>query len=160
MFNATYRTLCRIRYIEQHAADNVDKILVGNKCDMISEKVFYIFSKWGRKRISFSAYQPIQKIAPTRRFTTKRAPTQPRFIPHVLVSLYSFKVVETARGQALADEYSIKFFETSAKSSINVVEAFTSIVQDIKKRLMDNPNAAPSKGIHVEPAANTNKKCC
>lgn len=29
----------RIRNIEQHAADNVDKILVGNKCDMISEKV-------------------------------------------------------------------------------------------------------------------------
>jgi len=28
-----------IRNIEQHAADNVDKILVGNKCDMISEKV-------------------------------------------------------------------------------------------------------------------------
>ncbi len=33
----------RIRNIEQHAADNVDKILVGNKCDMISEKVTYYF---------------------------------------------------------------------------------------------------------------------
>jgi len=49
------------------------------------------------------------------------------------------KLVETARGQALADEYGIKFFETSAKSNINVVEAFTSIAADIKKRLMDNP---------------------
>ena len=78
-----------IRNIEQHAADNVDKILVGNKCDMTSEKL-----------------------------------------------------VETARGQALADEYGIKFFETSAKSNINVVEAFTSIAADIKKRLMDNPSAA------------------
>jgi len=75
-----------IRNIEQHAADNVDKILVGNKCDMISEKL-----------------------------------------------------VETARGQALADEYGIKFFETSAKSNINVVESFTAIAADIKKRLMDNP---------------------
>jgi len=28
-----------IRNIEQHAADNVDKILVGNKCDMVSDKV-------------------------------------------------------------------------------------------------------------------------
>jgi len=79
-----------IRNIEQHAADNVDKILVGNKCDMISEKL-----------------------------------------------------VETSRGQALADEYGIKFFETSAKSNINVVEAFTSIAADIKKRLMDNPTTAP-----------------
>jgi Ras-related protein Rab-8A len=72
-----------IRNIEQHAADNVDKVLIGNKCDMISDKV-----------------------------------------------------VETARGQALADEYGIKFFETSAKSNINVVEAFTAIAADIKKRLM------------------------
>lgn len=77
-----------IRNIEQHAADNVDKILVGNKCDMMSEKL-----------------------------------------------------VETARGQALADEYGIKFFETSAKSNINVVEGFTAIATDIKKRLMDNPTA-------------------
>ena len=53
----------------------------------------------------------------------------------------SEKLVETARGQALADEYGIKFFETSAKSNINVVEAFTSIAADIKKRLMDNPGA-------------------
>jgi len=88
-----------IRNIEQHAADNVDKILVGNKCDMIGEKV-----------------------------------------------------VETARGQALADEYSIKFFETSAKSNTNVVEAFTSIATDIKKRLMDNPNAQPTPGgIKIDP---------
>lgn len=82
-----------IRNIEQHAADNVDKILIGNKCDMMSEKV-----------------------------------------------------VETSRGQALADEYGIKFFETSAKSNINVVEAFTAIATDIKKRLMDNPNPTPAGG--------------
>jgi len=101
-----------IRNIEQHAADNVDKILVGNKCDMISEKV-----------------------------------------------------VETTRGQALADEYSIKFFETSAKSDINVVEAFTSIAQDIKRRLMDNPQSTPQTGgIRIDPNnANGGRgggKCC
>lgn len=28
-----------IRNIEQHAADNVDKILIGNKCDMTNEKL-------------------------------------------------------------------------------------------------------------------------
>jgi Ras-related protein Rab-8A len=75
-----------IRNIEQHAADNVDKILVGNKCDIVTEKV-----------------------------------------------------VETKRGEELAEEYGINFFETSAKSNINVVESFTSIAQDIKTRLMDNP---------------------
>jgi Ras-related protein Rab-8A len=55
--------------------------------------------------------------------------------------MISEKLVETARGQALADEYAIKFFETSAKSNINVVESFTAIASDIKKRLMDNPGS-------------------
>jgi len=104
-----------IRNIEQHAADNVDKILVGNKCDMVSEKL-----------------------------------------------------VENARGQALADEYGIKFFETSAKSNINVVEAFTSIASDIKKRLMDNPNNAAksdaTKNVQIKPSDSSTKKpdggCC
>jgi Ras-related protein Rab-8A len=101
-----------IRNIEQHAADNVDKILIGNKCDMVQGKV-----------------------------------------------------VETAKGQSLADEYGIKFFETSAKNNINVVEAFTAIAKDIKKRLMDNPNAGAQQqqqGVRVD-ASNTQKKngkCC
>ena len=77
--------------------------------------------------------------------------------------MISDKVVETARGQALADEYSIKFFETSAKSNINVVEGFTAIAQDIKRRLMDNPNAAAttSNGIKIDPSnSGGKKKCC
>ena len=45
--------------------------------------------------------------------------------------------VETAKGQALADEYGIKFYETSAKSAQNVEEAFFTIARDIKKRLID-----------------------
>mmetsp|Transcript_38804 Transcript_38804/g.122296 ORF Transcript_38804/g.122296 Transcript_38804/m.122296 type:complete len:227 (-) Transcript_38804:135-815(-) len=61
-----------MRQIQQHASDNVNKILIGNKCDMLDKKV-----------------------------------------------------IETARGQALADEFGIKFFETSAKNNINVEKAFT-----------------------------------
>jgi Ras-related protein Rab-8A len=98
-----------IRNIEQHAADNVDKILVGNKCDMESDKV-----------------------------------------------------VETTRGQALADEYGIKFFETSAKNNVNVVESFTAIAKDIKKRLMDSGTGPTGQGgIKID--ANTTggkSKCC
>uniref|UniRef100_A0A2N9IN26 Uncharacterized protein n=1 Tax=Fagus sylvatica TaxID=28930 RepID=A0A2N9IN26_FAGSY len=74
-----------IRNIEQHASDNVNKILVGNKADMDESK----------------------------------------------------RAVPTSKGQALADEYGIKFFETSAKTNLNVEEVFFSIARDIKRRLVE-----------------------
>ncbi|KAG8098774.1 hypothetical protein GUJ93_ZPchr0013g36540 [Zizania palustris] len=74
-----------IRNIEQHASDNVNKILVGNKADMDESK----------------------------------------------------RAVPTSKGQALADEYGIKFFETSAKTNLNVEQVFFSIARDIKQRLSE-----------------------
>jgi hypothetical protein len=53
------------------------------------------------------------------------------------------QAVATERGQDLAKEYGIPFFETSAKNNINVTEAFTTIASAIKKRLMDNPGPTP-----------------
>mmetsp|Transcript_2473 Transcript_2473/g.7888 ORF Transcript_2473/g.7888 Transcript_2473/m.7888 type:complete len:219 (-) Transcript_2473:126-782(-) len=81
-----------IRNIEQHATENVNKMLVGNKCDMADKRV-----------------------------------------------------VEPERGQALADEFNIKFMETSAKSSINVEEAFVMLATEIKKRLIDSQEAADAR---------------
>ncbi|WVZ62523.1 hypothetical protein U9M48_012262 [Paspalum notatum var. saurae] len=74
-----------IRNIEQHASDNVNKILIGNKADMDESK----------------------------------------------------RAVPTSKGQALADEYGIKFFETSAKTNLNVEQVFFSIARDIKQRLAE-----------------------
>ncbi|KAM9956351.1 hypothetical protein ACTFIR_003064 [Dictyostelium discoideum] len=95
-----------IRNIEQHATDSVNKMLIGNKCDMAEKKV-----------------------------------------------------VDSSRGKSLADEYGIKFLETSAKNSINVEEAFISLAKDIKKRMIDTPNEQPQV---VQPGtnlgANNNKK--
>lgn len=39
------------------------------------------------------------------------------------------KVVATAQGQQLADEYNVKFLETSAKSNIGVEEAFFTLAR-------------------------------
>lgn len=93
-----------IRNIEQHATESVNKILIGNKCDMVEKKV-----------------------------------------------------VDSARGKALADEYGIKFLETSAKNSINVEEAFITLAKDIKKRLIDNQDTTGGKtpALQINTTANT-----
>mmetsp|Transcript_14373 Transcript_14373/g.29120 ORF Transcript_14373/g.29120 Transcript_14373/m.29120 type:complete len:205 (+) Transcript_14373:65-679(+) len=59
------------------------------------------------------------------------------------------RCVSAERGQALADQFSIRFFETSAKNSINIEEAFYAIARDIKCRLMDGA-AASSSGEGVK----------
>ncbi|KAJ0547398.1 putative small GTP-binding protein [Helianthus anomalus] len=86
-----------IRNIEQHASDNVNKILVGNKADMDESK----------------------------------------------------RAVPTAKGQALADEYGIKFFETSAKTNLNVEQVFFSIATDIKQRLAETDTKAEPSTIKI-----------
>jgi len=103
-----------LRNIEQHASENVNKILIGNKCDLLDKKV-----------------------------------------------------IDSARGKALADEIGIKFMETSAKNSINVEEAFISLARDIKARLIDssveNPGVPSDPGLRINnPTGNQPKKkgCC
>lgn len=87
-----------IRNIEQHAADNVNKILVGNKADMDESK----------------------------------------------------RAVPTARGQALADEYGIKFFETSARTNLNVEQVFFAIGRDIKQRLVESESRVQPNTIQLD----------
>ncbi|XP_031565736.1 ras-related protein Rab-8A-like [Actinia tenebrosa] len=71
-----------IRNIEEHASQDVEKMVLGNKCDMDD-----------RRQVS------------------------------------------KERGEQLAVEYGIKFMETSAKSSINVEEAFFTLARDIKVKM-------------------------
>uniref|UniRef100_UPI00358E5B83 ras-related protein Rab-8B-like n=1 Tax=Myxine glutinosa TaxID=7769 RepID=UPI00358E5B83 len=68
--------------IEQHASSDVEKMILGNKCDM----------------------------------NNKRQVTK-------------------ERGEKLAIEYGVKFVETSAKSSVNVEEAFFALARDIKTKM-------------------------
>ncbi|KWU46039.1 ras family protein [Rhodotorula sp. JG-1b] len=47
------------------------------------------------------------------------------------------KVISEQQGQELADELGLRFLETSAKSNINVEEAFFALATDIKNRLAE-----------------------
>ncbi|CAK9215725.1 unnamed protein product [Sphagnum troendelagicum] len=78
----------------------------------------------------------------------------------------SRRVVPTAKGQALADEYGIKFFETSAKTNLNVEHVFFTIARDIKNRVAEsNSNRVEPPGINLN-ALNTatssapSSSCC
>eukprot|EP01084_Bolivina_argentea_P263940 446927_1 len=57
------------------------------------------------------------------------------------------RIITKERGQQFADEYGIKFFESSAECDINVKEPFISIATDIienKIRMVDNGTNANS----------------
>ncbi|KAH9671143.1 ras-related protein RABE1c [Citrus sinensis] len=96
-FNSMPLSLSLSMNIDQHAADNVNKILVGNKADMDESK----------------------------------------------------RAVPTAKGQELADEYGIKFFETSAKTNFNVEQVFFSIAREIKQRLVESDSKAEPQTIRI-----------
>ncbi len=100
-----------IQQTELHATQGVNKMILGNKCDM-----------------------------PTR-------------------------VVSTERGQTLAAEHKIKFFETSAKSNQNVSEAFLAITRDVVQRFVTTGGNGGGGGggdaIRITDGdAKTDTNCC
>jgi Ras-related protein Rab-8A len=88
-----------IRNIEQQGNGHVDKLLVGNKCDLDS------------------------------------------------------KAVDARRGQELADDYDIDFFETSAKSNFNVERAFMALIGKILDRpgFIDDAMSTTADASTVKP---------
>ncbi|KAF7663235.1 hypothetical protein LDENG_00216170 [Lucifuga dentata] len=89
-----------IRNIEEHASSDVEKMVLGNKCDMTD-----------RRQVSKD------------------------------------------RGEKLAIDYGVKFLETSAKSSLNVEEAFYSMGRDILHNLStkttDNNPSGTSRPVKI-----------
>ncbi|KAK2842290.1 hypothetical protein Q5P01_012490 [Channa striata] len=93
-----------IRNIEEHASSDVEKMILGNKCDMTD-----------RRQVSKD------------------------------------------RGEKLAIDYGVKFLETSAKSSLNVEEAFYTMGRDILHNLSSKTTDSTAGGAG-KPVKITEKK--
>lgn len=107
--------------IKQNASSNVNKILVANKCDVDpSERVRPFAATWTSR----------MRVAVQTRTRHSHAP--------VSAVCACAQVVSTKQGQDLADEFGIKYFETSAKNNLNIDDAFRSIAVDIQKRLAES----------------------
>lgn len=79
--------------VDKYAMDNVNKLLVGNKCDQSSEKV----------------------------------------VPY-------------DEAKELADSLGVQYMETSAKNAHNVEQAFGTIAQDIKQRVLSQTSSGGQSG--------------
>lgn len=67
------------------------------------------------------------------------------------------KAVTEEQGRALANEFGIKFMETSAKANDGVEDAFFTLARDIKTRLIDSqPDAGQATGGGSEGAVKVN----
>uniref|UniRef100_A0A1A8K6D4 Ras-related protein SEC4 n=5 Tax=Nothobranchius TaxID=28779 RepID=A0A1A8K6D4_NOTKU len=93
-----------IRNIEEHASSDVEKMILGNKCDMTD-----------RRQVSKD------------------------------------------RGEKLAIDYGVKFLETSAKSGLNVEEAFYTMARDILHNLCSKATDSSGEGSG-KPVKITDKK--
>ena len=97
-----------MRQIDTHAAENVCRVLIGNKCDVPADQ----------------------------------------------------RVVSYEQGKALADEFGVAFFETSAKENLHVDDAFMQITNEIVARLDDSDTKTDSGTIPGLGERGQKKSCC
>ncbi|KAF4091993.1 hypothetical protein AMELA_G00016050 [Ameiurus melas] len=97
-----------LRNIDEHANEDVERMLLGNKCDMEDKRV-----------------------------------------------------VPKAKGEQIAREHGIRFFETSAKANINIEKAFLTLAEDIlRKTPVKEPN---SENVDISSGGGVTgwkTKCC
>eukprot|EP00794_Sanderia_malayensis_P004732 gene4732-5355_t len=101
-----------LRNIDEHASEGVERMILGNKCDMENKRM-----------------------------------------------------VTKSKGEAIAREHGIKFFETSAKENVNVEDAFMKLTKDILGKQLSGNTETHSTSGHgtVDPTKRSQSKqsgCC
>ncbi|MEQ2264782.1 Ras- protein Rab-1A [Xenotaenia resolanae] len=123
-----------LQEIDRYASENVNKLLVGNKCDLTTKKVVdYTTAKVCGSQ---SPHQSAEGL---------------RDSPHVWSGEF-------------ADNLGIPFLETSAKSATNVEQAFMTMAAEIKKRMGPGATAGASEKsnlkIQSKPVNTSSGGCC
>ncbi|XP_067840530.1 ras-related protein Rab-10 isoform X2 [Heptranchias perlo] len=96
-----------LRNIDEHANEDVERMLLGNKCDMEDKRV-----------------------------------------------------VQKSKGEQIAREHGIRFFETSAKANINIEKAFLTLAEDILRKTPVKEPDRENVDISTAGGGTGLKKCC
>ncbi|CAH1255108.1 ras-related protein Rab-10-like [Branchiostoma lanceolatum] len=98
-----------LRNIDEHANEDVERMLIGNKCDMDDKRI-----------------------------------------------------VGTDRGENIAKEHGIRFYETSAKANINIEKAFMTLAEDILRKTpsKDSGPEAGSVAVGRDQSSGFKPRCC
>ncbi|XP_072545699.1 ras-related protein Rab-10-like [Salminus brasiliensis] len=96
-----------LRNIEEHANEDVERMLLGNKCDM-----------------------------------------------------EDMRVVPKAKGEQIACEHNIRFFETSAKANINIEKAFLMLAEDILRKTPGKEPTSENVDVNSKSGSAGGVRCC
>jgi len=70
------------------------------------------------------------------------------------------RVVPRERGEQVSKEVNLKHYEVSAKSGLNVNDAFLAMAQEIKKKMADSAQISERPGVPLDDDTAPRKKCC
>jgi Ras-related protein Rab-1A len=116
--------------LPRYACEGVNKLLVGNKCDLTT-----------KKQVEYNA---AKVLAPPGRAPSLRCCARARGAAFLFLSLATLarphaRASCRGRAQEFADSLTIPFLETSAKSATNVEQAFMTMASEIKNRMASTP---------------------
>ncbi|MGH0137890.1 UNVERIFIED_CONTAM: hypothetical protein FKN15_074446 [Acipenser sinensis] len=156
-----------LQEIDRYASENVNKLLVGNKCDLTTKKVVdYTTAKEFADSLGIPFLETSAKNATNveQAFMTMAAEIKKRMGPGATAGGSEKSNVKIQSTPEFADSLGIPFLETSAKNATNVEQAFMTMAAEIKKRMGPGATAGGSEKSNVKiqstPVKPSSGGCC